>query len=172
MSNRPAATEYAPYYGRYINLVSEEKIIDVLENQSQATAALLKTINEQQAESRYAPDKWSVKQLIGHVVDAERVFAYRALCIARGDKTALPSFDQNAYAAAADVASRSMRDVAEEYAAVRRATTLLFRGFSEGAWKQSGTASDNPVSVRALAYIIAGHERHHLRVLRDSYRIG
>ncbi len=171
MSNRPTATEYAPYYQSYINLVPEEDIASALEKQGKQTASLLRSLSEEKASHRYAPEKWSVKQVVGHFTDAERVFSYRALAIARGETKSLPGFDEKAYAAASACDGRSMRDLADEFELVRRATVALFRGLSAEAWKRSGVANENSVSVRAIAYIALGHERHHLHVLRERYGI-
>jgi hypothetical protein len=172
MSNHPAATEYAPYHARYVDLVPEEDIVPALEKQGKETAALLRSISEEKAGFRYAPDKWTVKTLVGHFTDAERIFGYRALAVARGDTTSLPGFDENSYAAAGDFDRRSMRDLADEYEANRRATVLLFRGLSPEAWTRKGTANNSPISVKGQAYVALGHERHHLRVLREKYGVG
>ncbi len=171
MSNRPAATEYPAYIQRYIDLVPEEDITAGLEKQGRETAALLRLLSEEKASFRYAPDKWSVKQVVRHFTDAERVFCYRALAIARGEKVSLPGFDEQAYAAASDADQQAIRDLASEYEAVRRSTVALFRGFSAEAWNRSGTANNNPATVCGLAYTTLGHERHHLRVLRERYGI-
>jgi uncharacterized damage-inducible protein DinB len=168
-AGRPQPGEYGSGYERYINLASEEDVVAALEAQSQETAALLGGLSEEQASQRYAPDKWSIKQLVGHVTDSERIFAYRALSIARGETTPLPGFDQDPYVANAASDDRSISDLTEELAAVRRANLMMFRAFSEEAWHRSGTASEYPISVRAIAFIILGHERHHVRILRDRY---
>lgn len=168
-AGRPQAGEYNSYYQRYIDLATEDDVVAALDAQSHETATLLGTLSEQQASHRYAPDKWSLKQLIGHVTDGERIFAYRALCIARGETNPLPGFEQEPYVVNGGSDERSISNLAEELAAVRRANVLMLRGLSEEAWQRSGTASDNPVSVRALAFIMLGHERHHLRVLRERY---
>lgn len=172
MSNRPSATEYPPYVQRYIDLVPDEDITAGLEKQGKDTLALLRSLSEEKASSRYAPEKWSVKQVVRHFTDAERIFAYRALAIARGETQPLPGFDENSYAAASDADQRQIRDLADEYEAVRRSTIALFRGLSPEAWKRAGTANDNPATPRGLAYTILGHERHHLRVLREKYGLG
>lgn len=168
-AGRPQTSEYNSYYGRYTDLATEDDIVAALDAQSHETATVLGGLSEEQASHRYEPGKWSVKQLVGHVIDAERIFAYRALAIARGETTALPGFEQDPYVANAGSDARSIADLAEELATVRRANVIMFRALSEEAWKRVGTASDNPISVRALAYILLGHERHHLRILRERY---
>jgi uncharacterized damage-inducible protein DinB len=171
MSTRPAATEFAPYYQRYIDLVPEDDIATALAEQGKKTASVLRAITDEKASFRYAPGKWSVKQVIGHFTDAERIFAYRALAIARGEAKSLPGFDENSYAEAGDFDRRSIRDIADEYESARRSTIALFRGLSDEAWKRKGIANDVPVSVRSLAFITLGHERHHLKVLREKYGV-
>lgn len=169
--SRPEATEYAPYYGRYIDLVTEGDIVPALEKQTGETAKLLESIDEKRSAFRYAPDKWSIKQLVGHIADTERVFTYRALTIGRGDTVALPGFEQEDWMRNSDFDRWSFADLRENLAAVRRASLLLFRNLPQEAWMRTGTASGNPVSVRALAYMALGHERHHLRVLREKYGV-
>ena len=166
---RPQADEYAPYYGRYIDLVPEEDVIAAVEQQGRETAALLAAVGEEKAKFRYAPDKWSIKQLVGHVADSERVFAYRVVAIARGEQQPLPGFDEKDWMRYSEFDARSFVDLVDDLAATRRATLSLLRGLPAEAWTRKGTASGNPVSVRAVAYTIAGHERHHLRVLRERY---
>lgn len=171
MSNRPAATEYAPNLKGYIDLVAEEDIAAALEKQARDTSKVLRGITDEKSAHRYAPDKWSVKQLVQHFIDSERIFTYRALAIARGERRSLLGFEEKEYAAASDADRRSMKDLADEYESVRRATVALFRSFSPEAWKRSGTANEKQVSVRALAYATLGHERHHLKVLREKYGV-
>jgi uncharacterized damage-inducible protein DinB len=168
-SGRPQEGEYATYYKKYIDLASEDDVVSALDAQAQETAALLQGLSEEQAASRYAPDKWSIKQLVGHVTDGERVFAYRALSFARGETQPLPGFDQEPYVVNSAADERSISDLAAELAAVRRANVMMLRALPEEAWHRVGTASDNPISVRALAYIILGHERHHMGIVRERY---
>lgn len=168
-AGRPQASEYGSFYQRYIDLASEEDVVAALDAQSQETAALLGGLSEEQATQRYAPDKWSIKQLVGHVADSERIFAYRALSIARGETKPLPGFDQDPYVANSGADERSISDLAGELAAVRRANVMMLRALPQEAWRRIGTASDNPISVRAIAFIILGHERHHVRILRERY---
>jgi hypothetical protein len=167
-AGRPGASEYAPYYERYVSLV-EGDVLETLERQAAETASLLGGISETAAGARYEPGKWSVKELIGHVIDTERIFAYRALRFARGDRTPLEGFDQDPYVAAANSDARTLSSLAEEFAHVRASTLALFRGLDAEAWARGGTASDNEVTVRALAHILAGHEAHHIRILRERY---
>lgn len=168
---RPNDTDYASYYQRYVSLVEGDEIVDALDRQSASTQQLLSSIDEARAAYRYAEGKWSVKQVVGHVCDTERVFAYRAMCIARGEQQPLPGFEQDEYMPNAGFDAWKIGDLAEEYALLRRSNIVLFRNFPEEAWDRRGTASDNPVTVRALAWIIAGHEAHHVKVLRERYRL-
>ena len=169
LSRRPAATEFAPYYARYIDPVPDGDVVATLEAQLAETLALLGGIPEPRGTHRYAPDKWSIKEVVGHVSDSERIFAYRALRIARFDETPLAGYDQDPYVAAGQFDARAIADLAAELAAVRRATLALLRGLPGAAWDRRGTANGVGVSVRALAWIIAGHERHHVRLLRERY---
>jgi hypothetical protein len=169
MSNRPAPNEYSEEQRRYVDLVPEEDIVAAMEEQSKATASMLSRLSDAEAAFRYAPDKWSVKGIIGHVGDCERVFAYRALAISRGESTSLPGFDENEYAKAANFDERPLSELVDEYVAVRKATVALFRGLPAEAWDRRGVANKHPITVRGQAYVALGHERHHLNVLRDSY---
>jgi hypothetical protein len=166
---RPDATEYAPYYGTYVSKVGDGDLLKLLETQRTETQALLGGIPDARALHRYAPGKWSIKEVVGHIADAERIFSYRALRIARGDETPLPGFDENAYTPAGHFDARPLAELAAELDVVRRATLALLRGFPAEVWLRRGTASNHGVSVRALAYIIAGHERHHVMILRERY---
>jgi len=167
----PGPTEYAPYYGRYIGLLEDRPLLDILAEQIRGTLELLRSLPEAKGNHRYAPDKWSVKEVVGHVIDGERVFGYRALRFGRGDTTALPGFEQDDYVRAAGFDARTLRALTDELEAVRRSTILLFQGFSAEALARSGVASENRMSVRALGSVIAGHERHHVRVLRERYLV-
>jgi hypothetical protein len=166
---RPDASEYASYYGRYVDRVSETDILSALENERLSTRQLIASIDDSRAGYRYAPGKWTIRQLLGHVEDSERVFTYRALTFARGAKTALPGFEQTEFMEHSPFESSTLRQRAEGLDNVRRATLGLFRELDDAAWERDGTASDNRVTVRALAYITLGHERHHLAILRDRY---
>jgi uncharacterized damage-inducible protein DinB len=169
--SRPGRDEYAEYYGRYIDKVPDGDVIAMLESQGNTTQKLLASVGEENAGYRYEPGKWSIKQVIGHITDSERVFAYRLVAIARGEKQPLPGFDQDEYMETANFDARSLAELAEGLASTRHATLTLIRSLDDEAWNRRGVASDNPVSARALAWIIAGHERHHAGILRDRYGI-
>lgn len=166
---RPSTDEYASFYETYVSLVPDADVTGTLERQSAETSALLRSLPEERAGHSYEPGKWSVRQLVGHVIDTERIFSYRALAISRGERQPLPGMDQEEYMAGANFDARTLASLAEEFEAVRRSTLLLLRHLSPEAWGRRGTASDNEVTVRALAYIIAGHEAHHVRILRERY---
>jgi hypothetical protein len=169
-TTRPEVGEYAPSFADYVARVADdEDIVAVLVAQLDQVLAHLGRIPEARGNYRYVPDKWSVKEIVGHLCDTERVFAYRALRIGRGDSTPLPSFDDQAYVAGVRAGDRTLANLAAEWGDVRRATVALFRNLPAEAWHRRGTASDQPISVRALAYIIAGHARHHLQVLEQRY---
>jgi uncharacterized damage-inducible protein DinB len=167
--SRPGTDEYAPYYGTYVNAVSGSDALPPLFAQRASTGAFLAGIPESRAGYRYAEGKWSLREVIGHLSDSERIFAYRLLRFARGDETPLASFDENAYVPAAGFERRSLADVAREFAAVREATLALVNSLDEGMLARRGTASGKLMSVRALVWVIAGHELHHLRVIRERY---
>jgi DinB superfamily len=167
--DRPASSEYAPYYAGYVARVPEGDVLALLETQVNETLSFLRAHGEAWATTRFAPGKWSVKEVVGHLSDVERVLSYRALRIARGDRTPLPGFEQDDYVRAAHFDRRSLADLLEDFAAVRTATMRLFHSLEADAWMRSGIANNLAVSVRALAYIIAGHERHHVEILRTRY---
>jgi len=166
---RPEPGENAPYYDRYIGLVAGSDILKTLETQRRQMMLLLSGRNDNDGEFRYAAGKWSAKEVLGHVCDAERVFAYRALRIARGDQTPMEGFEQDDYVRNGPFARVPLEEVVEDYISVRRATVTLLRNLDEAAWVRRGVANKNEVSVRALAYIIAGHELHHRKILEDKY---
>jgi hypothetical protein len=166
---RPQAGEYAPFYDRYVSLVEGEDILNTLDQQRRQMMLLLSCRQEEDGNFRYAPDKWSAKEVLGHICDTERIFAYRALRIARADATPLEGFEQDDYVRNGPFAQRPVADLVEEFIAVRRATISLLRNLDEAAWARRGVANKNEVSVRALAYIIAGHELHHRRILEEKY---
>jgi uncharacterized damage-inducible protein DinB len=166
---RPEANEYAPYYERYVSLVPDADVIETLEQQGAETLALLRSVTEERGGHAYAPGKWSIKQLVGHIIDAERIFAYRALAIARGERQPLPGMDQDEYMARVNFDARTLADLLDEYEHVRLSNVRMFRGLDADAWARRGTASDNEVTVRAIAHIISGHEAHHVRILRERY---
>jgi len=169
--SRPAADEHAAYYGRYIALVKGDDAVEALIAQIDVTADLLGRVDEPRAASRYAPGKWSVKQVVGHMADAERVFAYRALRFARADQTELPGFEENDYAETGGFDGRPLQDIVLEYRAVRASSIALFGSIAPEAALRLGTANNTPMSVRALAWTIAGHELHHRGVLIERYGI-
>jgi DinB superfamily len=170
-TGRPAADEHAPYYGKYIALVPAGDLVEVLRSQEPELVALLQSFAGDAAERGYAPGKWTVKEVVGHLSDVERVMGYRALRIARGDATPLPGFDENAYTPAGAFGARTLDDLIDELLAVRAATVALFGGLPADAWERRGTFSDGPGTTRALACIIAGHTLHHAEILRTRYRV-
>jgi len=165
----PNADEYAPFYAGYVARLEGGDVRPLLASQALSTARLLAATDEAKGLHRYAPGKWSVKETIGHLADAERIFAYRALRFARADGTALPGFDENAYVPQGRFDARPLAELAAELAAVRAATVTLFEGLPPEALERRGSANHHPVSVRALAAIIAGHEKHHVTLLRERY---
>jgi hypothetical protein len=169
---RPQPDEYAQYYARYISLVEGEDILSTLDQQRRQTMMLLSGRDEQDGDFRYAPEKWSAKEVLGHICDTERVFAYRALRISRADTTPLEGFEQDDYVRNGPFANRPLADLVEDFIAVRRATLSLLRNLDEAAWMRRGIANKNEVSVRGIAYIIAGHELHHRRILEEKYFAG
>ena len=166
---RPQPGEYAPYYNRYISLVTGNDILATLDEQRRQTVLRLSGRAEADGDLRYAPDKWSLKEVLGHLNDTERIMSYRALRIARGDTTPIEGYEQDDYVRNAPFMRRPLSDLIEDYIAVRRGTLSLFRNLDEDAWSRRGVANNNEVTVRALAYIIAGHELHHRRMLEEKY---
>jgi uncharacterized damage-inducible protein DinB len=169
---RPAPSEYNPYYGTYISKVPDGDILRFLELQLRETRALLSTISEGRGDHRYAEGKWSIKEVIGHLCDAERIFAYRALRFARADRTELPGFDENTYVPAGQFDRRTMASLVDEMVQVRDATLALVRTLDHDTGARHGTASGNAISVRALVWVMAGHMAHHVGVLRERYAVG
>ena len=167
----PAEGEYAPFYAGYVGLASKGDLLTRLEAQIHEVSGLLRGLSEEEALSRYGPGKWSVKEVAGHLADTERIMAYRALRIARGDATPLPGFDENTFVASANFDARPLPSLVEEWETVRRGTLLLLRSLDGEAAARAGTASGAPITVRALAYIIAGHVAHHLEILRTRYSL-
>jgi len=167
-----AAGEYAPFYQPYLDALGAGDLVEILESQLSSTAMTLEGVPREKEDFRYAAGKWSVKEVIGHLADSERVFGYRALRFARADETALSGFDENAWMPAAYFNARSLADVAAEFAAVRRASLALFRSFDDTAAARRGTANGRGITVQALVAIVAGHERHHLRILKERYGVG
>ena len=167
--SRPAAGEYAPSFERYVVLVTEPDVLEVLARQEQEVRARLAGLSPARAGSRYAPGKWSVREVLGHVIDTERVFGYRALCVARGEQQDLPPFDENAYAVLAGAEAAGIDALVEEFAALRRSHLAMFGRLPGEAWMRTGRSNGRPLSVRAQAWIMAGHLRHHLRILAERY---
>ncbi len=166
---RPEPDEIPSHYVGYIERVPESDPVAVLATQIDTTAALLRGLSETDALKRYAPAKWSVKEVVGHLADTERIMSYRALRVARGDETPLPGFDENAYVPPAKFDARPLADLVADLRTVRAATLALFRSLDADAWRRRGTASGKAVSVRAIGYMIPGHERHHVEILKTRY---
>lgn len=169
---RPGPGDHASFFQAYVDRVPDGDLLTQIERQGRATCALLAGIGEAKGAFAYATGKWSVKRVLQHIVDGERLFCYRALCIARGETGPLPGFDENLYAQNDGTAGLLLSDIVAEYAAVRVASILLFRSFDGVAWTRRGTANGHPLAVRALPWILAGHELHHLAVLRERYGLG
>lgn len=166
---RPEPGEYAPYYDRYISLIPGTDILGTLDEQRRKMLLLLCGRDEADGDFRYAADKWSMKEVLGHVCDTERIFAYRVLRISRGDRTPIEGFEQDDYVKNSPWGRVPLAEVIDDYIAVRRATLTLLRNLDEAGWARSGVANKNEVSVRALAYLTAGHELHHRRILEEKY---
>jgi len=166
---RPEKNEYAAFYETYISLVKGDDILSVLKKNKIETQNILAEVTEEKAHFRYAEGKWSIKELVGHMIDTERIFAYRAQRFARNDQTPVEGFDQDPYIENADFDNCRFTDLIAEFTFVRDANILMFQNFPNEAWTRSGTASENSVSVRALAFMIAGHELHHLNILKERY---
>jgi len=166
---RPDQSDYAPYYANYIKLVDGEDILKILNDQSKITQDVLNSFSEHKGNYRYADGKWTVKEVVGHLLDTERVFAYRALCIARGEKKSLPGMEQDDYVKEGNFNRRELFEINYEFRLLRESNLLLFRSFApEMLWKR-GFASEASVTVLAILFIIAGHEKHHIKVLREKY---
>ncbi len=166
---RPETSEHAPYHEAYISLVPEGDILEILSRESNDSIKFLRSIPEDKGATRYAPGKWSIKEVLGHITDAERIFAYRALRFARNDATPLHRFEQDDYVRIAVFDRLSLEEITDEFEQVRRGSLLLFRSLDNAAWMRRGIANNSEVSVRALAYILAGHARHHIEILRTRY---
>jgi uncharacterized damage-inducible protein DinB len=166
---RPEAGEYASYYEKYIELLPGTDVVNALEAQRVQTMQVFAGRSERDGNFRYAAGKWTVKDVLGHISDSERIFAYRALRIARGDNTPMEGFEQDDYVRTGGFNERTLTNLVEEFAQVRGATLALFRSFGDDAWLRRGTANKNEITVRALAFIIAGHELHHREILAERY---
>ena len=169
--SRPEKTEYAEYYETYVSLVPETDIISALQNQLAEIENLFAEISEEKGAYAYAEGKWSIKELVGHLIDGERIFSYRAFRFSRADKTALASFEQDNYIKHGNFNNRTLADLIEEFSLLRKANLYLFKNLPAEAWVRTGVASDAEVSVRALVYIMVGHVRHHAKVLKEKYLI-
>jgi hypothetical protein len=168
---RPTTSEYLPYFDRYVSLVTEDDVLGLLNTQAQTVHSALSGLSEERAAYRYASGKWTVREALGHLIDTERIFGYRALSVARGETFSLPSFEQDDYVAAAGHDRAPVDELAEEFATLRRSHVLLFRHLDDEAWRRIGTVNQHPTSARALAYIMTGHVRHHAHVFSDRYGI-
>jgi hypothetical protein len=169
---RPGKTEYDSYYHRYISLVPDDDVLVALDQQLAETLILLRSLSEQHGSFRYEPQKWSVKEVLGHMIDTERIMGYRALRAARGDRTPIEGFEQDGYVKNGGFEQRSVSNLAREFEQVRRTTISLFRNLEPQAWERQGIANKVEISVRALAFIIAGHELHHKAILKEKYGLG
>ncbi len=169
--NHPTSDEYGEYYEGYISLVNGSNVLQMLIEQGQKTYTLIQQLTPDEADHRYERGKWSVKEVIGHLIDTERIMAYRALSIARGEQKSLPGYDQDDYVAHASFDTRSLQSLSAEYDAQRNSNISLFSSFDEEQAQRIGTANGMELSVRALVHIIVGHEKHHLNVLREKYDI-
>jgi len=166
---KPGPDEYAAMFGRYVALVPEGDIFTILERQPDELRRLAATASGERETHRYAPGKWSVREVVGHLGDGERTFGYRALCVSRGERQELPGFDENQYVAESGFAAQPLSDLVEELAVLRSGNLALLRRLDDSTWRRTGTANGAVISVRALAYIMAGHVAHHLEVLRSRY---
>ena len=166
---KPNLGDYSTYYENYIKLIEGDDILKILNEQSKKTQDILNSFSEHRGNFRYADGKWTVKEVVGHLLDTERVFTYRALCIARGEKKSLPGFDQNDYVSEGNFNRRELFDLNYEFRLLRESNLLLFRSFTPEMLKLKGFANESSVSVLAILFIIAGHEKHHMKVLREKY---
>ncbi len=171
MPERPLAGEYTPFQADYVALVPEEDILPVLTEQVWDLAELENRISPEKEFFRYAPGKWSVREVFGHLSDAERVFGYRALCMARGQQEAMPAFDENLFVDTGNFDRRTLKQLAGEWQLLRRANLSLLHGLEPAAWTRTCLANDAVTSTRAVAWIMAGHLRHHLAILKDRYGV-
>jgi hypothetical protein len=172
MIQKPLAGEYNTYYEKYIQSIPDETdILEHLRQQRQEVVQLFGRVSEGDSDFAYAPGKWSIKELLGHMNDTERIMAYRALCVARGEQQPLPGFEENDYVANAAFHQRTLSGLLEEHLTIREATIALFASLPEEAYTRIGNANNSLISVSALAFIIAGHERHHLNLLKERYLV-
>lgn len=169
---RPHAQEHDPYYAGYIDQVEGDDILSLLRGQIDETEDSLGDADDSIGPTRYEEGKWSVNELVGHLIDSERVFVYRAVCIARGERASLPGMDQDDYVRGGNFDARSLADLVGEFRDLRRSTVSFFSGLDAESWRRVGTANDAGISVRALAFIVGGHQAHHMKVLRERYLNG
>ena len=166
---RPKQGDYIPYYETYISKIEGDDILKTLETQLSEVVVLFKSIPEEKGSYAYADGKWTIKELIGHINDTERVFAYRAMCFARGEKKSLPGFEQDDYVRGGDFNNRSLSDLINEFRLLRESDLVLFKSFNEDALSQIGNGNQGKVTVLAILYIIAGHTQHHINILKAKY---
>ncbi|MBI1873349.1 MAG: DinB family protein [Acidobacteria bacterium] len=171
MIDRPKDTEYAPFFAGYVSLVPEADIVDVLQKQIVDVGSQARTVPANGETFAYAPGKWNIREVYGHMADAERIFGYRAVCISRGERASLPGFDEKQYVARSRFADTRLTDLVREFTLLREANLVALQRLDRSTWSQMGTANGHPISVRALAFIMAGHVRHHLRILGERYAV-
>jgi len=169
---RPTPSDYSPHFARYVSLVPEDQVLPVLAAQGDEVRRALAAVKEDAAGFRYADGKWSIREVVGHLADTERLMAYRALCFARGEKAGLPGFDEDEYVRQAGFDAIPLPELVAEFRAARDASLPLFRHLARDAWARGGLANGRPSTVRSVAYVMAGHVRHHLNVLRERYHVG
>ena len=168
-NSRPQTTEYAPYYERYIVQITGDDVLGVLREQAGEVERLFGRVGGGDETFRYGPDKWTFREVVGHLTDAERVFGLRAFCFSRGERASLPSFDENAYVEEGRYGGVPLRDLVAEFVAVRAGNVAFLSRLTDDRWMRTGTASSHPISVRAIAFIMAGHVRHHLAIVEERY---
>lgn len=169
MIDRPSSNEFAHYYHKSIQEVPDGNIIEILEQQKLNAEKFFSSINEEKSLFRYAEGKWSIREVLGHIIDAERIFSYRALRFSRKDPQPLLSFEENTYVSNSNYNSILLMNICEEFSSLRKSNILMFKGFKEKMWTMTGIASENNVSVRAIAYIMAGHFNHHMNIIKERY---
>jgi hypothetical protein len=166
---RPSSAEYPAFFATYIDLVPSDDLLQELEQSFKQTMAILESLTEEQASFRYAPGKWSIKEVVGHMVDTERIMGYRALCIARGDTTPFPGFDEEAYVSHSNFSERTLQSLLQDFSLVRQASLNLLGQLPTDAWSRVGIVNNNKIVVSALGFIIVGHGLHHMNVIRERY---
>lgn len=169
MKNNLLEADFATYFKNYIAMVEEEEVLKALKKSTKQFKKLLQQINEENAHYRYAEDKWSIKEMILHIIDTERIFNYRALCFARNEQQALPGFNHDEYVKYSNADNRSLKSLRKEFFAVRKATYLLFKSFDEAMLQKEGVMNGNKLSVLGIGFVIAGHQQHHINVLNEKY---